>query len=212
METNTVKELKLVADIRRDAQAEAEKIKTEAIAQARDRQAQYERQIDEARAEGNRTAAVQTEAVKKTLQAAFTVEMRRLALRARDLTLKRVLDRTEAKLGEFIKRKDYRDLLAALIAEAAIGLGADVAEVNASPEELALIDNALLGQAADKVKMLVLRTVTLKKSAAAPLLLQGVVLSSVDGKTAYNNQIQTRLLRRQGEIRKLIYDRLKMDS
>jgi len=96
------------------------------------------------------------------------------------------------------------------VVEAAIGLGADEAEVNASPDELRLIDAAFLKEARDKVKELVLRKVTVTRSASTPLLLQGIVMSSADGRTAYNNQIRTRLLRNQSAIRKLIYERLQL--
>ena len=40
----------------------------------------------------------------------------------------------------------------------------------------------------------------------AALQAQGVVLTAADGRTAFNNQVPTRMLRRQREIRKLIYD------
>jgi V/A-type H+-transporting ATPase subunit E len=203
---------RLIEDIRKDAQTEAAKIKDEAQRAAQERVRQFERQMEDIKAEAEKAAAAQEESVKRTLQAAFTVEMRRISLAARDQALKNILSRVEEKMAALMSSKKYRDLLLALVVEAAIGLGADQAEVNASPQELALIDEAFLKEAAAKVKSLVLRDVKITKGSAAPLLLQGIVLAAADGHTAYNNQIRTRLLRRQSDIRKLIYDRLQLQA
>jgi vacuolar-type H+-ATPase subunit E/Vma4 len=50
--------------------------------------------------------------------------------------------------------------------------------------------------------------VRLARATGDPLPGQGVVLLGREGRLAYNNQVATRLLRRQTEIRKLIYDTL----
>jgi vacuolar-type H+-ATPase subunit E/Vma4 len=210
MVENAPKQLKLFDDIERDAADEARKIVADAAAQAEERVRQCERQIGEIRAEAQKTADVQVAAVKKTLKAAFAVELKRILLRSRDNVFKRILDGVEEELARRRETREYRNILLSLIAEAAIGLGAAEVEVNASPDELALIDSGLLKESEEKVKAVVLRTVKIKKSQAAPLLLQGIVMNSSDGKTAYNNQIQTRLLRNQTAIRKIIYERLSM--
>ena len=203
---------RLIADIRKDAEAEAARITAEADKAARDRVEQFERQMKDITAEADKTAAEQGEAVKRALHAAFTVEMRRIALASRDRILKRVLRRVEEKMAARVSDKTYRGLLLTLVVEAAIGLGEAEVTVNASPAELALIDDAFLKEAAAKVKSLVMRPVTITKSKEAPLLLQGIVLSAADGRTAFNNQIRTRLLRRQSEIRKRIYDSLHLQA
>jgi vacuolar-type H+-ATPase subunit E/Vma4 len=171
---------------------------------------QYERQIVEISSDAQKTAAAQVEAVKKNLKAAFAVDLKRILLRSRDQVFRRTLDGVEEAMAQRVAGREYRRVLFTLIVEAAIGLGAETVEVNATPEELALIDDALLAEAAGKVSTLVLKKVGIRKSQAAPLLLQGIVLGSANGKTAYNNQVRTRLLRNQSAIRKLIYDRLQL--
>ncbi len=203
---------RLIADIRKDAEAEAVRITTEADKAARDRVDQFERQMKDIMAEADKTAAEQEEAVQRTLQAAFTVEKRRIALASRDRILKRVLRRVEEKMAARVSDKNYRGLLMTLVVEAAIGLGESKVTVNASPAELALIDDKFLKEATAKVASLVMRPVTITKTREAPLLLQGIVLSAADGRTAFNNQIRTRLLRKQSEIRKRIYDRLHLQA
>jgi vacuolar-type H+-ATPase subunit E/Vma4 len=54
--------------------------------------------------------------------------------------------------------------------------------------------------------------VKLTLSAAPPLKSQGVVLTALDGRTAFNNQVKTRLQRSQRQIRTLIYDALFTDN
>ena len=47
---------------------------------------------------------------------------------------------------------------------------------------------------------------------ANPLKRQGVVVTAADGRTAYNNQVTTRIQRKEREIRMLIYDKLFADD
>jgi len=47
--------------------------------------------------------------------------------------------------------------------------------------------------------------IRLKKTDKNPLFAQGIVLSSTDNRTAFNNQVPTRLMRYQTQIRKIIY-------
>jgi vacuolar-type H+-ATPase subunit E/Vma4 len=88
--------------------------------------------------------------------------------------------------------------------EAAIGLGAPEASVNASAAERRQIDEQLLREARDKVEALTGRKVALTVAEGDPLIPQGVVLTAADGRVEFNNQVATRLLRRQSEIRKTI--------
>jgi vacuolar-type H+-ATPase subunit E/Vma4 len=53
---------------------------------------------------------------------------------------------------------------------------------------------------------------TLTLSDTPPLKSQGVVLTAADGRTAFNNQVKTRMLRKQREIRMLIYNALFTDK
>jgi vacuolar-type H+-ATPase subunit E/Vma4 len=102
--------------------------------------------------------------------------------------------------------REYREVLLNWIVEAAIGLGASEATVNASAAERKQIDKRLLQDAQDKVAELSGRKVDLKSAAEDPLIPQGIVLRAADGRVEFNNQVATRLLRRQSEIRKAIQE------
>jgi vacuolar-type H+-ATPase subunit E/Vma4 len=66
----------------------------------------------------------------------------------------------------------------------------------------------MLSEIARRIQKQTGRQTSLTLSDARPLQSQGVVLTAADGRTAFNNQVRTRMLRKQREIRMLIYDTL----
>ncbi|MDT8303525.1 MAG: hypothetical protein RQ760_18745, partial [Sedimentisphaerales bacterium] len=64
----------------------------------------------------------------------------------------------------------------------------------------------------DKIHMQTNKQAQLKLSDAEPLKYQGVVLTAADGRTAFNNQVKTRMLRKQHEIQILIYNAVFTDD
>jgi len=113
------------------------------------------------------------------------------------------------RLEGLLGKPEYRDILAGWIIEAMIGLGAEKASVNASTEEMRIIDRPLLAKAEERVRELTGRKVRLQKSGSAPLLARGVVLEAEGGRLMFNNQVPTRMLRYRSEIRKLTADALE---
>jgi vacuolar-type H+-ATPase subunit E/Vma4 len=140
---------------------------------------------------------------------AAAVEGRRLALKVREVVSQRVIVEASKELAGLIGKPAYREVLRGWIVEAALGLNAPQAEVLASGPEMAEIDDALLREAEAEVKELSGVAVSLLRSKAQPLVGQGVVVTSTDGRTAFNNQVATRMERYQSEVRKLIYEALK---
>ena len=67
-------------------------------------------------------------------------------------------------------------------------------------------------QAAQRAAERTGKPVDLTLSEARPLKSQGVVLTAADGRTAFNNQVRTRMMRKQREIRTLIYNTLFADK
>jgi vacuolar-type H+-ATPase subunit E/Vma4 len=170
----------LIGGIAQDAAREAERILGEAERAAEDRKQAAEDQAQAVLQQGE--AKVQEQAVQEVL--------------------KRVRERLAERLGN----PEYREVLLAWIVEAAIGLGAAEATVNASAAERKQIDKRLLQDAQNRVNELSGRKVSLKQADEDPLIPQGVVLKAADGRVEFNNQVATRLLRRQSEIRKTIQD------
>lgn len=200
---------RLLTGIERDARAEAEQIRAEAEKAAAERRKAAEAQALAIREEARRKAAEAARGIARQGEQAATVEARRTALRAREQISQRTVAEASKKLAGMVGRPEYRAVLKGWIVEAVLGLNVAEAEVLASGLEMAQIDDELLGEAAAEAARLSGAPVTLRRSAAQPLQGQGVVVTSKDGKTAFNNQVATRLARYQSEVRKLIFGALE---
>ncbi len=198
----------LIEGIAQDAQAEARRLVEEAEKAAAERRAAAERQAEGILEEARRKASEQAEGVRRQGVSAAKMETKRIALRVREQASRQVVGEARARLEAMIGTPAYREVLLGWIVEAAVGLGLPEASVNASRGELPLLDNALLAEAERRVEALTGRAVRLTRAEGEPRPGQGVVLLGRGGRLAYNNQVSTRLLRRQTQIRKLIYDSL----
>jgi vacuolar-type H+-ATPase subunit E/Vma4 len=198
----------LIEGIAQDAQAEARRLVEEAEKAAAERRAASARQAAEILEEARRKAGEQAAGLKRQAASTAKMETKRIALRVREQAARQVLEQARAKLEGMIAWPEYREILLGWIVEAAIGLGQPEAAVNASAPELPLLDQGLLAEAERRVQALGGRAVRLSRLEGEPLTGQGVVLVGRGGRLTYNNQVSTRLLRRQTEIRKMIYDGL----
>ena len=202
----------LIADIEADALKEAEAIVRDAQTRVAEKKKYADKQIESLLAEARNKAREQAEAIRKQAASAAELEVKRRFMRLRTQVVEDVLAQVEEKLAARIGDGDYRSVLVDWIAEAAIGLGVESAEVNASQKERALIDDRLLQEVGEKVRTETGKAVTLTLPAAQPLTSQGVILTAADGRTAFNNQVKTRMLRNQRRIRALIHDALFADN
>jgi vacuolar-type H+-ATPase subunit E/Vma4 len=122
------------------------------------------------------------------------------------------MDKVEKKLSLMIDNTNYRAVLEDWIVEAVIGLGAESALLNASEKERALIERNLLSETAEKVFAKTGSKVTLQLTSDLPLKSQGIVLTAANGRTAFNNQVKTRISRKEREIQMKIYKTLFADE
>jgi vacuolar-type H+-ATPase subunit E/Vma4 len=196
----------LIEGIARDGAEEANRILSEAEKTAEDRRQAAE---DQARAliqqeEGR--AEEQAERILAKSASSLRMEHRRAQLKLQEQVFQEVLKRVRGRLAAMVGSPEYRQVLLGWIVEAAIGLGAPQASVNASAAERKQIDKQLLREAQEKINAVSGRKVLLILAQGDPLLPQGVVLTAPDGRVEFNNQVATRMLRRQSEIRKTIQD------
>ncbi|MBN1359111.1 MAG: hypothetical protein JW993_00895 [Sedimentisphaerales bacterium] len=196
-----------------DARTEAEAIIKEAESQVAEKKKYAEKQVASLLAEARKKVEEQAEAIEKRALSAADLEIKRRAMGARDAVMRDIMSRVEQRLVTLIDDASrYRPILVGWIAEAAVGLGAEKAEVNASEKERNLIDPSLLSEASAQVQARINQEIELTLSAEPPLKSQGVILTAADGRTAFNNQVRTRLQRHQRQIRTLIYDALFTDN
>lgn len=198
----------LIFGIEADARAEEQRLLADARAQAAEKKKYAQQKIDSILDEARSKAAEQAESIKRKAISGVELEIKRRSLQVRDSLIQNITDRVEKRLSAMIDGPDYRTVLTNWIVEAAIGLDAEAATVNASQRERPLIDTAMLDQARQAVLSKTGKSVTLTLSDAPPLKGQGVVLTSRDGRMAFNNQVRTRMLRKQRQMHRLIYDGL----
>ena len=202
----------LISGIEMDARAEQKKILNEAQTQAAEKKKYSEKKnkslLDEARTK----AQEQAEAAKKKIISTAEREVKRRSMRLRDALMQDIMDRVEKKLASMTGDEDYRSVLTGWLTEAAIGLDAKSAQVNASSEERKLIDDKMLSEVTERVHKQTGSQVELTLSDSEPLNYQGIVLTAADGRTAFNNQVKTRMLRNRREIQTLIYNTLFADD
>jgi vacuolar-type H+-ATPase subunit E/Vma4 len=208
MESVDKEKAALIAGIEADARSEEKRIVAEAETQAAEKIKYSEKKIASLLDEARKKAKEQAENAKKKIISAAEREVKRCSMRVRDSVVQDIMDRAQKKLSTMTGDANYRSVLVSWITEAAIGLGVESAVVNASEKERALIDDRMLSEIARRIQKQTGRQTSLTLSDARPLQSQGVVLTAADGRTAFNNQVRTRMLRKQREIRMLIYDTL----
>jgi len=212
MESLEKEKAALILGIETDASAEAEKITSEAENQVAEKRKYSEKKIESILNEARKIAQEQAETVKKKMISSVELEVKRRSMLARDAVMQDIMDRVEKKLESITGGTNYRSVLIKWITEAAVGLEAEAAQVNASEKERTLIDDKLLSEVKDGIHTQTGRNMTLTLSDTPPLKSQGVCLTAADGRTAFNNQVKTRMLRKQREIRMLIYNALFTDK
>jgi vacuolar-type H+-ATPase subunit E/Vma4 len=198
----------LITGIESKAQEEAEKVIKEAEAQAAERKKYLDKQVSTILREAEEKARVQADFIKSKTLSGVDIEIKRKKLNVRDRMLGEIQGLVKKNLEELIAKESYREVLINWISEAMIGLGAEHAFVNASVQEKNIIDESLLAAAEKKVKIISGRRVKLELSGEPAALSQGVFLMSGDGRTAFDNRVSVRLLRKQREINTLIYKQL----
>ncbi len=208
MEENHIHTNDLIAGIEKTARNEADILTSEGEKEVNRIHAAAELQIANILKEARQKSEDQAKKIKKNTDSTITAETRRNSLKVCNQNINATLDKVREKLESIIETPEYRQILIWWIIEAAIGLYEPEAEVNASAREMAIIDDSLLGNAEEKIYEITGLRVKMKKSRDNPLPAQGVVIKSESGRTAFNNQVSTRILRYQSEIRKIIYKEL----
>jgi len=199
---------KLLTGITTHAKTEAEKILLASKKYIDERKETIAIQISNIRKKAEEKAKVQIESIEKNIKATISIEKKRIELQIRNKIFVSVQNRIQEILNKMIGSDGYRKILSDWIVEAVIGLNVKEAFVNTSREELHLIDTDMLNRVEEEVLALTGKKIKLSKSADDPLLVQGIVLYSENGKTAFNNQVPIRIQRYKSEIRKLIYKKL----
>lgn len=196
----------LIEGIQADALTQREQIIKAAAVQAAEKCKYADKKVDSILKNAQRKGQEQAEAIKRKALSQVELEVKRNALHFRDMLMQDIMVQVQEKLNTMVRQNDYPAVLLDWITEAALGLGADSAQVNASSEERSLITETLLAQACKQVNARMGNAIQLRLSDADPLAHQGILLTAADGRVAFNNQVKTRIMRNQRTIHQLIYE------
>ncbi len=193
----------LINEILESSRAKAESI-------IKDAEKQCERILEEASAKAEDMAAAEhrlliekLDRIKSKEESAKRNIDRLTELKAMDGAYRAVMERVDEEFKALSKSEQFSSILSSWIAEAAIGLGKKEAKVAYSSSTP--VGQKELDRAEEIVKEATGSEVSLSLD---PVHLDGigVVLTSLDGKVSYNNQLDTRLRRYQRDIRKIIQE------
>ncbi|MCI2096528.1 MAG: V-type proton ATPase subunit E [Sphaerochaeta sp.] len=193
----------LLDGIVQEAQKKADAIRSQTAKQIADIQAEAEKKREQMLADEDAQAALKLKQVQLRLEANMASAKRRSALKRIDDNYQVVMERVEKKFSDFARSEAFKPYLAQWIAEAAVGLDLKEAKVAFSP--LCPVDQKLLDQAMALVKQFTGSDVHLVLD-SRPIRGIGVVLSSMDDKVSYNNQVDIRLRRFDRDIRTLVQE------
>ena len=202
----------LLSGIEADILAEKQQIIDDAEKQIAEKKKYSEKKIESILKDAEKQAQEKAEIVKRKITSSVGLEVKRRKLKVRDEVVKEIINRVEKKIESQMTSDDYRNFLIDWLTEAAIGLGAESASINASQQEKQFIDEQMISRVKEKVQAYNNKQVKLELSQSQPLKDQGVVVVSSDGRTAFNNQIKTRIMRKDRVIRNLLDNNLFNDD
>ena len=198
----------LLKGVEQDALQQAQTIVREALQSVEDKKLLLNSQI--------RTIEQQSEAathehiglLKKNTESATQLELRRLAREEQRALVAMIIKQVEEQLHSLINTSSYRQVLLNWTIEACMGLESIHMDVNASQEEKSYIDKGFCVDVQKIISEKYKRTIVLTCSTGVPLLGQGIEVTALDGKTAFNNQVKTRMLRLKQSINSIIYSQV----
>ncbi|MFA6775579.1 MAG: V-type ATP synthase subunit E family protein [Sphaerochaetaceae bacterium] len=186
-----------------EAQKKADAVRSQTAQQIVAIQAEAAKKQEQLLADEDADATSKLKQVQLRLEANMVSAKRRSALKRIDDNYQEVMARVEKKFSAFARSEAFKPYLAQWIAEAAVGLDLKEAKVAFSP--LCPVDQKLLDQAMVLVKKFTGSEVHLVLDERSIREI-GVVLSSLDDKVSYNNQVDIRLRRFDRDIRTLVQE------
>ncbi len=196
----------LISSIKTDASTQEKAIIQDAQTLVAEKEKYAGQRIATILEDARKEADERSREIQAKVESETQLELKRRSLHARKKVIDEILKRVENRFTDMLSQKQYEDILLGWITEAAIGLDVDSAVINASADERVLINSKLIGRAVKKIQEVTDKTVALELSNGPALIRQGIVLTSTDGRMAYNCQVLSRISRKERAINKMIYD------
>ncbi|MFO7781351.1 MAG: V-type ATP synthase subunit E family protein [Spirochaetia bacterium] len=203
----------IIDGILADAREEAEKIRSEAKSRVEDRRMLLSGRVQRVKDDAVSEAKKRIEEINRRTDAEISRAQRRNELARRRDVLAAVQQRARERIVEMSREGSdaYRQAMIGWIAEGAIGLEGTELTVSVAAGETELLRD-LLEEAQRTAREVGGRDVTLTAAAEPHAGSPGVVVSSPDGRTLYDNRVDSRIRRHETEIRRLVYEILFTDG
>ena len=154
------------------------------------------------RQETDKKIAEKIEEIENQMESAINSEKRRQRLKEREILNTDVKALFMDKIKKMIGSAEYEEFLAKAIAEGAIAVNDDEAIVSCSFKEE--LNESILDRASEIITQHTGKKIKLTLSEKPPHTHQGIIVESVNGRIAYNNQIVSRLRRFDEDIKGVI--------
>jgi V/A-type H+-transporting ATPase subunit E len=181
-------------DASEQVKAEA-KEKADAIRKRAQEQAERERKaiLD--------VATQDAERLRSQAVATAQLKARSVQLAHREQLLDRVFETVKEKLADIQKRPDYDQIATLLLREALVQLRVNKAEIRADKMTQDILEKKALSEISKELNGQFTMADPLEEGT-------GIVVNAADGKLHYDNTLETRLDRLQGELRSSVYKML----
>ncbi len=199
----------LIQGISAEAEARAAAMEGAARDYALSRLAAAESQAGVIRREAAEAAGRREEEIARDAEARLALERRKLELDSEEGFTRMVLARASKAFAAAAREPGYPDRIFAWLCEAAIGLGADAAEIEAPEAERGLLSSSFLEAAEAEVARLRGRALRLSLSTKVSGFSQGLVLTAEGGRMAFDSSAPTRLQRAESGMRAVIREALR---
>ncbi len=203
----------IIDGILADAREEAEKVRSEAKSRVEDRRMLLSGRVQRVKDDASSEAKKRIEEINRRTDAEISRAQRRGELARRRDVLAAVQRRARERIVEMSRDGSdaYRQAVIGWIVEGALGLEGTELTVSVAAGETGLLDE-LLEEAQRTAREVGRRDVTLTAAGEPHGGSPGVVVSSPDGRTLYDNRVDSRIRRHETEIRRLVYETLFTDG
>ena len=181
-----------------EARDASEQIKAEAKEKADAIRKRAQEQAEQERKAILDAATQDTERLRSQAVATAQLKARSVQLAHREQLLDRVFKMVEEKLPDIQKRPDYDQIATLLLREALVQLRVNKAEIRADKMTQGILEKKALDEISSELNGQFTMADTLEEGT-------GIVVNAADGKLHYDNTLETRLDRLQGELRSSVY-------
>ncbi len=197
---------KLLQGLERDTEEKVKGILESAEKKASDKRADADRRYNQIIEKSKNKAELLSRDISNKAESNLRIEIKRKRLRFRDTLLKHVISMVEDRFLNTDPKKMYEILLNWTV-EAGSALGSREASLSVYNRHRELIDSNFLSKAEKGLRASSELSVSLTLSNET-LSEPGIILTSSDRRTAFNNTLSTRIKRMDKDIRNTVYTNL----